>query len=102
MVGQTPRNLEGLSARQRAFTAVCGMLLVALVVAVSLWSVGRPGPFATSAHGCVSVTIPGVTGADVVHECGSLARQWCHRESVRPDSNAQAVLMQCRKAGLVD
>ena len=77
-----------------------GLLLLTIVTVVAVWSTGHPGRFGTSSDGCVSVTLPGVTGANTFHKCGASARRWCRQERAHPDMHATAVLVQCRKVGL--
>jgi hypothetical protein len=79
---------------------VGGVLGVVAVLAVVLvLSLISAGP--TSGHGCIYATIPGVVGAQQVHQCGATARTTCRSVNVsyRPQS-ARTIAAECRKAGL--
>ena len=69
---------------------------LALVLVVSFVSSGP-----SSSNGCIYATVPGVVGAEQVHECGATARATCGsvRAAYRPQA-AQTIAAACRKAGL--
>jgi hypothetical protein len=77
-----------------------GLVIAALIVAIviSLIAAGK-----TSSRGCIYVTIPSVTGAEQINQCGDAARATCVSTST-PGAfapvAARAVAAQCRKAGL--
>jgi hypothetical protein len=79
---------------------VGGVLGVVAAIAVALViSFVASGP--SSGHGCIYATIPGVVGAQQVHECGATARATCRSvHAAYPPQAAQTIATQCRKAGL--
>jgi hypothetical protein len=95
--------LEGaLSLTPRAKRIVC--LIVALVaaagVAVGAWSAVSHDSYATSANGCVSVTIPSATGGGTIHYCGAQAVTFCRQAFGGSDTLSLAARPQCDLAGL--
>ena len=89
-----------LSTRERWM--VGGVLgVVAALAAVLVISLVSAGP--SSGHGCIYATIPGVVGAEQVHECGANARETCrsvNRPGAYARQAAQTIAAECRKAGL--
>jgi hypothetical protein len=88
---QTP--LRRLTRRERgaaiALVAVTAVALAGLL----LFTAGdsRPGP----APGCISVPIPGRTGAELVNGCGIKAREICARAATRDDPGSRAIAAEC-------
>ena len=90
--------LRRLSKREKWM--IGGVLgVVAALALVLVVSFASSGP--SSGHGCIYATIPGVVGAEQVHECGATARATCRsvRAAYRPHA-AQTIATECRKAGL--
>jgi hypothetical protein len=89
-----------LSVREKRILGVVGALMAALIVVIviSLVAAGK-----TSSRGCIYVTIPAVTGAEQINQCGDTARATCLATS-SPGAfvpvAAKAVAAECRKAGL--
>jgi hypothetical protein len=81
---------------------VGGVLGVVVILAVTLViSLISGGP--SSGHGCIYATIPGVVGAEQVHQCGDTARQTCRTVNAPGAYTRQAartIARECRKAGL--
>ena len=75
-------------------------LVVAACAAVGIWSAVSSDPLATSANGCVSVTIPSSTGGQIGHYCGAQAKSFCRRPSPTRTGLAVAARPQCDLAGL--
>jgi hypothetical protein len=75
-------------------------LVVAACTAVGIWSAVTSDPLATSANGCVSVTIPSTTGGEIAHYCGTQANVLCREAFARTDATAVAEQKQCDLAGL--
>jgi hypothetical protein len=75
-------------------------VVVALVVVLVI-SFASSGP--SSKSGCIYATIPAATGAQQVHQCGAAARATC-QSAQTPGAftaqAAQAIVAECRKAGL--
>ena len=90
--------LRRLSRREKWM--VGGVLgVVAALAVVLVVSFVSSGP--SSSNGCIYATVPGVVGAEQVHECGATARATCGcvRAAYRPQA-AQTIAAACRKAGL--
>jgi hypothetical protein len=88
----------GLSAREKWM--IGGVLgVVAALAVVLVISFASSGP--SSGNGCIYATIPGVVGAQQIHECGSTARATCQTvHAAYPAQAAQTIAAECRKAGL--
>jgi hypothetical protein len=70
----------------------------ALVVVIALATSGH-----SSGNGCVHVNLPYSTGGNEFYECGARARAMCANVGAPggyTGAAAQAVAVQCRKAGL--
>jgi hypothetical protein len=90
--------LRRLSKRERWM--IGGVLgVVAALAVVLIISFVSSGP--SSSNGCIYATIPGVVGAQQIHECGATARSTCQTVNVAyPAQAAQTIAAACRKAGL--
>jgi hypothetical protein len=75
-------------------------LVVAACAAVGIWSAVSSDPLATSANGCVSVTIPSSTGGQIAHYCGTQADVLCREAFAKTDATSVAEQKQCNLAGL--
>jgi len=92
--------LRRLSKREKwMVSGVLGVVaVIALVLVISFLSSGP-----SSSNGCIYATIPGVVGAEQVHQCGATARATCQSVNAPGAYAAQAartVAAECRKAGL--
>jgi hypothetical protein len=97
---QAARVRRPLSLREKRLIGLILAVVAALIVAfvVSLASGGR-----ASARGCIYLTLPAVTGAQQINECGAQARDTCssvHRPGAFNRAGAEAVAAACRRAGL--
>jgi hypothetical protein len=72
-------------------------LIVAVVVAAGVVS---HDSYATSANGCVSVTVPSSTGGNTIHYCGAQAVSFCRAAFAGADTLSLAARPQCDLAGL--
>ena len=90
--------LRRLSVREKWM--VGGVLgVVAVIVVFLVISFASSGP--ASGNGCIYATVPGVVGAEQIHECGATARATCQSVHVAyTPQAAQTVAAACRKAGL--
>jgi hypothetical protein len=90
--------LRRLSKRERWM--IGGVLgVVAALAVVLILSFASSGP--SSGNGCIYATIPGVVGAQQIHECGDTARATCQSvNAAYPAQAAQTIAVACRKAGL--
>lgn len=73
---------------------------VAAGVAAGVWSAVSRDGYATSANGCVSVTVPSTTGGGTIHYCGARAVTFCRGAFARADGVSLAARAQCDLAGL--
>jgi hypothetical protein len=90
--------LRRLSNREKWM--VGGVLgVVAAIVVVLVISFAAAGP--SSSHGCIYATVPGVVGAQQIHECGASARATCQSANAAYAAQAaHTIAVECRKAGL--
>ena len=75
--------------------------VVAALAVVLVISFVSSGP--SSGHGCIYANIPGVVGAEQVHECGANARHTCatvNAPGAYTHQAAHTIAVECRKAGL--
>jgi hypothetical protein len=89
-----------LTPRGKRIVYLVVAVVVAACAAVGIWSAVSSDPLATSANGCVSVTIPSSTGGEIAHYCGAQAQALCRRAFVNSDATAVAEQKQCNLAGL--
>jgi hypothetical protein len=90
--------LRRLSRREKwMIGGVLGVVAALALVLVISFASSAP----SSSNGCIYATVPGVVGAEQVHECGATARATCRsaRAAYRPAA-AQTIAAACRKAGL--
>src|ERR1700693_3087674 len=74
MYAKTNLGTGRMSRRQKRAFAVIGVLVVLVVGGLATWGALRPDNYATSANGCVNLTMPGSMGGETFHYCGSAAR----------------------------
>ncbi|TMK41383.1 MAG: hypothetical protein E6G56_04005 [Actinobacteria bacterium] len=90
-----------LTRRDRGLLAVLAVVLLVGAAAIVYAGVHASGPRAPGAgSGCVEATVPGATGAQILHTCGASARRLCLTEGARADAVASALRAACRRAGL--
>lgn len=77
---------------------VAAILLV--MGAVAVWAAVRPGSYGSSRAGCITVTIPGSTGGQLIHQCGAAARASCRHAYAGTDKIAMLTRPQCHLAGI--
>jgi hypothetical protein len=79
-------------------SVAAGVVAILIVVVISLATSGK-----SSSHGCIYVTLPAATGAQVIDQCGGRARTMC-ASATAPGAftrqAAQEIADACRKAGL--
>ncbi len=63
-----------LTPRGKRIVYLVVALVVAAGVAIGVWSAVSHDALATSANGCVNVTVPSSTGGGVIHYCGDQAK----------------------------
>ena len=102
MKGRQPNPLgESLTRRQKRIFAVVGVIVLAVVAGVGIWSASDSGSYGRSGNGCVNVTMPSTTGAGLVHGCGATAKAMCRQAAAHHDQLAKLTRAQCRLAGLL-
>jgi hypothetical protein len=89
-----------LSPRGKRIVYLIVALVVAAGVAIGIWSAVSSDPLATSANGCVSVTVASSTGGGIEHFCGAQAKTFCRQAYENSDSNSVLARKQCILAGL--
>lgn len=88
-------------SRRGKWTVFSVLSAVALaVIGLGVWSAMRSDPYATSANGCVSVTIPNSTGGATLHYCGADAKSFCKAAYTSSDRISLLARPQCVLAGL--
>ena len=102
MKGRQPNPAgESLTGRQKRIFALVGVVALAVVAGVGIWSASDSGSYGRSGNGCVNVTIPSTTGGGLMHGCGATARAMCRRAAAHHDQLATLTRAQCRLAGLL-
>jgi hypothetical protein len=91
---------RSLTPRARRIAYLVAALVVAACAAIGIWSAVSSDPLATSANGCVSVTIPSATGGEIAHYCGAQAKVLCRQAFAHLDATSVAEQKQCVLAGL--
>jgi hypothetical protein len=89
-----------LTPRGKRIAYVIVALVVAAGVAIGVWSSVSHDAYATSANGCVSLTLPSSTGAGSLHYCGAQAKAFCRNSFAQSDPVSLAARPQCDLAGL--
>jgi len=84
--------------KRRIAAVVAAILLV--LAAVAVWAALRPGSYGSSRAGCITVTIPGSTGGQLIHQCGAQARASCRHAYASTSKIALLTRPQCRLAGI--
>ena len=90
----------GLTARRKRVFAIAAVLVVVAFGALAAWGAMAHDTYGTSAHGCVSVTVPNSTGGAVLHHCGAQAQAFCQASFRNADQISLLARPQCRLAGL--
>ena len=101
MFGRTNPLDRRLTRRQKLVMAIAGSTVLLVLIGLGIWGAVAPDSYSKSANGCVNVTVPGTTGADNLHYCGTAAKQFCRSSTVQGNGRL-AVLSrrQCQLAGL--
>jgi hypothetical protein len=89
-----------LTPRGKRIVYLVVALVVAAGVAVGVWGSVSHDNYATSANGCVSLTLASSTGAGSLHYCGAQAKAFCRNSFVKSDPVSLAARPQCDLAGL--
>ena len=89
-----------LSPRGKRIAYLVLAVVLAAGVAIGVWSAVSHDAYATSANGCVSVTVPSTTGGGTIHYCGTQAKTFCRNSFAKSDPVSLAARPQCDLAGL--
>ena len=89
-----------LTPRGKRIAYLVVALVVAAGVAIGVWSSVSHDSYATSANGCVSLTLASSTGAGSLHYCGAQAKAFCRSSFAKSDPVSLAARTQCDLAGL--
>ena len=91
---------RSLTPRGKRVAYLVVAVVVAAGAAIGAWSAVSQDGYATSANGCVSVTVPSSTGGGLFHYCGTAAASFCHGAFANSDAVSLAARPQCVLAGL--
>jgi hypothetical protein len=91
---------ERVSSRDKRRIAAVVAAILLVLAAVAVWAAVRPGSYGTSRAGCITVTIPGSTGGQLIHQCGASARASCRHAYAGTSKIAMLTRPQCRLAGI--
>jgi hypothetical protein len=97
MVGHNQRLKEPLTRGQKRGMAITLAVLVVAILAATAYGLAN---HATSAAGCVNVTVPSTLGAVVIHNCGAGAREFCRAAQLHNDPTSVLARPECVKAGI--
>ncbi len=101
MAGRNPGHFgESLSPRGKWVLGVIGVVLVAVLAGVGVWSVVGKSSYGPSRNGCVNVNVVSSMGGALSHSCGAQARALCKRAFRHDDALSRQTRTQCRLAGL--
>jgi hypothetical protein len=89
-----------LSPRGKRIVYLVVALVVALCVGLAVWSGLSHDKYATSANGCVAVTIASTTGGGTMSYCGAKAKVFCASAFANSDRLSLLARPQCDLAGL--
>ena len=89
-----------LTPRGKRIVYLVVAVVVAAGLAIGIWSAVSSDPLATSANGCVSVTVASSTGGGILHYCGAQAKAFCRESFENSDRDSLLAQKQCDLAGL--
>ncbi len=101
MTGRNPGHYgQSLSPRGKWVLGMIGVVLVAVLAGLAVWSVAGQSSYGPSRDGCVNLTVVSSTGGAVSHTCGARARAMCKSAFSHNDKLSRLTRPQCRLAGL--
>ena len=100
MYAKTNLGAVRIPARQKRIFAIAAVVVVVLFGGLAAWGATAHDTYGTSAHGCVSVTVPNSTGGAVLHYCGPQAQSFCQASLRSRDQVSLLARPQCVLAGL--
>jgi hypothetical protein len=101
MAGRNPGHFgDSLSPRGKWVLGMIGVVLVAVLAGVGVWSVVGKSSYGPSRDGCVNVNVVSSMGGAMSHSCGAKARALCKSAFSHHDTLSRQTQTQCRLAGL--
>jgi hypothetical protein len=91
---------RSLTPRRRRIVYSVVAAVLAIGLAVGIWSAVAADPATTSANGCVSVNVSSTTGGGLLHYCGQQAVTFCRQAFTTSNAVSLAARPQCDQAGL--
>ena len=91
---------RSLTPRGKRIVYLVVAAVLAVGLAIGIWSAVSSDPAETSANGCVSVNVASTTGGGLLHYCGQQAVTFCRTAFTTTDAVALAARPQCNLAGL--
>lgn len=85
--------LRKLTRRERNVGVAVTAVTVVAIGGILLFTAGDEQPPPPS--GCISVSIAGRTGAELINRCGTEARELCARAATREDPAYRAIAADC-------
>lgn len=89
-----------LSPRGKRIVYLVVAAVIAVTAAIIVWSGLSHDRYATSANGCVSVTVASTTGGGTLSYCGAKAKTFCAAAFTHADRVSLLARPQCNLAGL--
>jgi len=95
-----PAGAAPMPARQKRLLIIVCAVVVAAVAGGSTWAGLASDSLSSSANGCISLNLPGSIGGEIVHACGSQAKDICRAAYAGQDAVSLAERPACEQAGL--
>jgi hypothetical protein len=100
MYAKTNPSAGRLTPRERRVFGIVGVAIIVILGGLGAWAALARDSYGSSAHGCISVTMPSSTGGATLHECGAAARSFCRDSFRSKDAISLRARPQCVLAGL--
>ncbi len=100
MYARTNPGAGRLTPRRRRILAVIAAGVIVALAGLGVWGALAPDTYASSGHGCVTVTLASSTGGARLHYCGAPARSFCRAAFRSQDQISLRARPQCVLAGL--
>jgi hypothetical protein len=90
--------LRKLTQRERNVVVTGLATTIVAIAAIMLFTAGDKQP--PPPPGCISVSIAGRTGAELINGCGMEAREICAEAALREDPSSKAIVASCSDRGI--